>query len=123
MGTVFAAPPVHVDVCPNIAGDQATVPAGMVKDAHGNCVTPAVSVVIIDLCLNVAGVQTTVPAGLVRDAHGNCVAVPAHGTGTTPVHGTVTHELPFTGIPLWIAALLGHGLPATGSALPGAAQH
>ena len=73
---------------------EATVPAGMVKDAHGNCVTPAVSVVIIDLCLNVAGVQTTVPAGLVRDAHGNCVA-PAHGPGTTPVHGTVTHELPF----------------------------
>jgi hypothetical protein len=82
-------------------------------------------VVIIDLCLNVAGVQTTVPAGLVRDAHGNCVAVPAHGhgPGTTPVHGTVTQQLPFTAIPLWIAALLGHGLLATGPALPGAAQH
>lgn len=28
------------DVCPNIEGNQATVPAGMVKDANGNCVTP-----------------------------------------------------------------------------------
>lgn len=31
--------PPPVDVCPNIAGDQATVPAGMIKDAAGNCVT------------------------------------------------------------------------------------
>jgi hypothetical protein len=28
------------DVCPNITGDQATVPAGMTKDNSGNCVTP-----------------------------------------------------------------------------------
>ena len=28
------------DVCPNITGDQAEIPAGMVKDAQGNCVTP-----------------------------------------------------------------------------------
>ena len=31
-------PPHETDVCPNIAGVQATVPAGMVLDAHGNCV-------------------------------------------------------------------------------------
>jgi LPXTG-motif cell wall-anchored protein len=28
------------DVCPNITGDQATVPSGMTKDNSGNCVTP-----------------------------------------------------------------------------------
>ena len=27
-------------MCPNIDGNQATVPAGMVKDGQGNCVTP-----------------------------------------------------------------------------------
>ena len=31
-------PPPPVDVCPNIAGDQGTIPAGLVKDAQGNCV-------------------------------------------------------------------------------------
>lgn len=34
------APPPPVDVCPNIPGDQATIPDGMIKDANGNCVTP-----------------------------------------------------------------------------------
>ena len=42
--TFAAAPtdcgPPPTDVCPNIEGNQATVPAGMVKDGQGNCVTP-----------------------------------------------------------------------------------
>ena len=37
--TVTPSPP-PVDVCPNIAGTQETIPAGMIKDAAGNCVTP-----------------------------------------------------------------------------------
>ncbi len=32
--------PPPVDVCPNIDGNQTEVPAGMVKDSSGNCVTP-----------------------------------------------------------------------------------
>ena len=35
-----STPPPPTDVCPNIDGNQATVPAGMVKDGQGNCVTP-----------------------------------------------------------------------------------
>ncbi|MEN9603946.1 MAG: hypothetical protein RL545_635, partial [Actinomycetota bacterium] len=35
-GTIL--PPT--DVCPNIAGNQATVPVGMIIDGGGNCVTP-----------------------------------------------------------------------------------
>jgi LPXTG-motif cell wall-anchored protein len=32
------------DVCPNIAGDQATVPTGMTKDqTTGNCVTTVIN--------------------------------------------------------------------------------
>ena len=33
-------PPPPTDVCPNIDGVQHSVPDGMVKDEHGNCVTP-----------------------------------------------------------------------------------
>jgi uncharacterized repeat protein (TIGR01451 family) len=42
--TFAAAPtdcgPPPTDVCPNIEGNQATAPSGMVKDGQGNCVTP-----------------------------------------------------------------------------------
>ncbi len=38
-GTASCAPP-PVDECPNIAGNQASVPAGMIRDTGGNCVTP-----------------------------------------------------------------------------------
>ncbi len=42
MPKVTASPPpvVVTDVCPNITGNQASVPAGMVQDTNGNCVTP-----------------------------------------------------------------------------------
>ena len=33
-------PPPPTDVCPNIEGDQAEIPTGLVKDEQGNCVTP-----------------------------------------------------------------------------------
>jgi hypothetical protein len=33
-------PEEPTDVCPNIAGNQEEIPAGMIKDAQGNCVTP-----------------------------------------------------------------------------------
>lgn len=33
-------PPVPVDVCPNLPGDQTVVPGGMTKDTSGNCTKP-----------------------------------------------------------------------------------
>ena len=39
LGPCQAAPP-PTDVCPNIDGNQAEVPEGMVKDEQGDCVTP-----------------------------------------------------------------------------------
>lgn len=59
-----------VDVCPNITGNQATIPAGLIKDAAGNCVVPPTPV---DVCPNIEGTQATIPAGKVKDAAGNCV--------------------------------------------------
>lgn len=39
-GGAASCAPTPVDQCPNIAGNQATVPSGMIKDGSGNCVTP-----------------------------------------------------------------------------------
>ena len=60
-----------VDVCPNIAGVQTSVPSGMIKDASGNCVTPPV-----DVCPNIDGIQTTIPPGMIKNSYGKCVTPP-----------------------------------------------
>jgi hypothetical protein len=71
--TGCVVPPPPIDLCPNIAGDQATVPAGMVIDPlTGNCVTPPVPV---DVCPNILGDQPAVPEGFEIDPLGNCVPV------------------------------------------------
>ncbi len=65
-----------IDFCPNISGDQSAIPAGMVIDANGNCVTPVVTPLIIpptDLCPNIAGAQSAIPTGMIVDGVGNCV--------------------------------------------------
>ena len=63
-----------VDVCPNIPGDQETIPPGMVKDENGNCVTPPPPPT--DVCPNIPGLQETIPPGMVKDENGNCVTPP-----------------------------------------------
>ena len=70
-------PPPPTDVCPNIDGNQATVPDGMVKDEQGNCVTPPPPPT--DVCPNIEGNQAEVPDGLVKDEQGNCVTPPPTG--------------------------------------------
>ena len=67
-GNKSCTPPPPADVCPNIPGNQATIPDGMVKDDNGNCVTEQV-----DVCPNIDGMQTEVPDGMVKNAAGNCV--------------------------------------------------
>jgi hypothetical protein len=57
-----------IDVCPNVAGAQAVVPAGQVIDASGNCVTPPP----VDACPNVDGLQINMPTGFMADEHGAC---------------------------------------------------
>lgn len=64
-------PPPVIDVCINIAGNQATVPAGYVVDGYGNCTVP-----VVDVCINIAGNQATVPAGYAVDAYGWCSVIP-----------------------------------------------
>ena len=45
----------------------------MVRDEHGNCVTPPPA---DDVCSNLEGTQHSVPDGMVKDEHGNCVTPP-----------------------------------------------
>ena len=68
-------PPPPTDVCPNIEGNQADVPTGMIKNEQGNCVTPTPPT---DVCPNIEGNQADVPAGMIKNEQGNCV------TPTTP---------------------------------------
>lgn len=68
-----AVDPAPVDVCPNMAGAQPTVPDGM-RLENGQCVAiPAPDPV--DVCPNMAGAQPTVPDGM-RLENGQCVAIP-----------------------------------------------
>jgi hypothetical protein len=74
------------DECPNVAGNQHSVPAGLVKDSSGRCVQPPHEHPS-DTCPNIEGFQSSVPAGFVKDSSGNCVCPPT----------TVTvHEVPQT---------------------------
>ena len=66
--------PPERDECPNIAGNQDSVPTGLIKDATGNCVQPPGQPT--DVCPNIEGLQTSVPAGFVKDRSGNCVCPP-----------------------------------------------
>ena len=85
---------VPKDVCPNLPGDQPTVPAGFHLDLQGNCVPN-------DVCPNIAGDQPTGPVGLLIDTQGNCVPIPQPCINATLSGGqgiTVTnHELGQTG--------------------------
>ena len=84
---VNAIPPTiasahHPDVCPNIEGNQETVPNGMELDSEGNCVpiTPPPT----DVCPNLEGNQETVPDGMQLDKKGDCVPIPPPPTDICP---------------------------------------
>lgn len=64
------------DVCPNIPGNQPTIPSGMQIDSNGDCFTPTPP--IPDVCPNLDGPQNAIPNGYYRNQNGNCV------TQTTP---------------------------------------
>ncbi|HEX7277341.1 MAG TPA: hypothetical protein VF244_08200 [Acidimicrobiales bacterium] len=89
---VIPAPPTGcaIDLCLNIAGLQLAIPAGLVRNAAGDCVPP-------DVCPNLPGDQATLPAGYIFDANGNCVPEPVPCNTSTNSGGfglTVTnHEL------------------------------
>jgi hypothetical protein len=86
--------PPPVDVCPNLEGNQASVPEGYVKNEEGDCVQPPPPPT--DVCPNIEGNQETVPQGLVKNEAGNCVRPPDPPVFTCPnpdvqpIHGKDT---------------------------------
>lgn len=74
------------DVCPNIAGGQASIPGGMFADGTGQCVA--------DVCPNVAGGQTSVPDGYTQDASGNCNAPVTSVVVNVPINVVVNVTTP-----------------------------
>ena len=87
---------IIVDICPNIAGIQTSVPPGLVIDSNGNCNPPPCtgSSCVIDICPNIAGNQSTVPSGLTIDSSGNCVPPPCTGSSCTPCVGSSCNPPP-----------------------------
>jgi hypothetical protein len=63
--------PPPVDVCPNLDGNQSSVPDGWVKDDNGDCVVSGPP--NTDVCPNIPGNQSEVPSGLFVNSDGNCV--------------------------------------------------
>ena len=61
-------PPPPTDVCPNTAGNQASVPDGQFLNEDGDCVP--------DVCTNLPGGQETVPQGYTSNGEGTCTPVP-----------------------------------------------
>ncbi len=75
-GTEKLVEPEPVDVCPNLDGIQAGIPAGYEKDDSGACVIIEVEEPIVDVCLNLDGIQTVIPEGYVKNEQNECVLPP-----------------------------------------------
>lgn len=70
------------DYCPNIPGQQASIPIGMIIDADGNCVTPPQPV---DVCSNIDGIQEAPPAGYYwRESDNSCQPQPPQEIDVCP---------------------------------------
>jgi hypothetical protein len=109
-------PPPTTDVCPNLEGNQATVPAGLVKDQLGNCVPPPPPPTT-DVCPNIEGDQAEVPDGY-ELVNGECaeiageeVIVPKPKPDEKPTVKGVQTVAPPAAAPTAVAA--GLGAPAS----------
>ncbi len=72
--------PPPTDVCPNVDGNQGTVPDGMTLNTAGDCVLVSVP----DACPNIAGMQDGVLNGYIYDLEGNCVPISGNTTDICP---------------------------------------
>ena len=82
------------DVCPNIPGNQPTLPSGMKHDAGGNCYTPAPPPPP-DACPNLPGDQAAIPSGYYRNQTGACVAQTKPPKDVCPNIADIQSEVPY----------------------------
>lgn len=67
--TIVVTEDEDVDLCPNLIGDQKTIPTGYEVNSAGDCVL----VDVIDICSNIAGNQENLPTGKMLASDGTCV--------------------------------------------------
>ncbi|MEI6022294.1 MAG: hypothetical protein WCQ32_00410 [bacterium] len=89
-GTLVPCYEAAPDLCPNIAGIQATLPQNYTINALGQCVET-------DVCPNITGAQHTMPANTVYNASNQCVCATGYGNQaadgsctSTTITGTVS---------------------------------
>ena len=82
------------DVCPNIPGNQPTLPSGMQHDPDGNCYTPTPPPPP-DACPNLPGNQTAIPSGYYRNASGQCIAQTKPPKDVCPNIDDLQAEVPY----------------------------
>ena len=99
---VTPPPPPVTDLCLNIEGNQETVPAGMIRDANGNCAAPPI-VVVTDVCPNIEGNQESVPAGMMKNGEGACLTPTAVVTLSVVAPSVPTLEAVVTAAPVVVA--------------------
>ncbi len=95
-GTPAPPPRAPVDGCPNLEGMQATVPAGMVKDAHGNCVAHAASVksVTTTTAITVQQLETKSHSAAVKTAESSKAAARVTTETKAPVADVLRESTP-----------------------------
>src|SRR4029079_13356928 len=94
-GNCVTPTPPPTDVCPNIDGNQASVPGGLVKDEHGNCVTPSPPppTVKTDEVMDVLEINAATPrVGLVNGRAEISYAVLVRNDGPNQAHNVVVTD-------------------------------
>lgn len=123
-------PPPPLDVCPNVDGNQATVPAGLVL-VDGQCVapTPPITPDAPTPATPTPDAPTPTPDATPEAAEGDTPAPAADDTTvlgvaevpadepTAGAAATADGTLPFTGTPTWVIAVAGMLLVLAGTIL------
>ena len=93
-------PPPPTDLCPNIDGNQATIPAGTVKDAQGHCVTPAPPPsVATDEFMDVQVIKDATPqAQLVNGQANIAYTIRVRNNGPNQAHNVVLTDAAPSGV-------------------------
>jgi uncharacterized repeat protein (TIGR01451 family) len=114
--------PPPTDVCPNIDGNQATAPAGTVKDEHGNCVTlpppPTGTTVTTDEFMDVQVTKDATPqVQLVNGQADIAYTIRVRNNGPNQAHNVVLMDAAPSGVTFLAVTLVGGNCTVTAALL------
>ena len=96
---MHSTPPPPTDLCPNIDGNQATIPAGTVKDAQGHCVTPPPPTVATDEFMDVQVIKDATPqVQLVNGQADIAYTIRVRNNGPNQAHNVVLTDAAPSGV-------------------------